>query len=759
MHVQTTWRRFQRAALTALLLQLGCARPVPVAAPKPEPELASVDDSRLQGAAADADNWLTHGRTYDEQRHSPLKQIDVSNVNTLGLAWAYDLDTDRGQEATPLVVDGVMYSTSAWSKVQALDAASGKLLWQYDPQVPGEVAVKACCDVVNRGVAIYKGRLFLGTLDGRLIALDAATGAEVWSAHTVDPQKPYTITGAPRVVKGKVVIGNGGAELGVRGYVTAYDADSGRPAWRFYTVPGDPSEPFEAPILERAAQTWSGQWWQSGGGGTVWDSMAYDPQLDLLYIGTGSGSPWNQRIRSDNRGDNLFLSSIIALRPDTGEYVWHYQTTPGDSWDYTATQHIVLADLTIEGQLRKVLLQAPKNGFFYVLDREKGTLLSAKAFATLNWASGVDLETGRPRINPDAQYGKTGKPWFAMPSPYGAHNWQPMSFSPDTGLVYIPTQDAPFAYVDEPGYKPKAIGLNAGIDGPSASLPHDTTVRAQLLASVRGFLKAWDPVAQKEVWRVEQLGAWNGGVLSTAGSLVFEGNAAGQFNAYHATTGATLWSFAAQGGIVAAPIAYAVAGQQYVAIVVGWGGRFPLSAGEMATKGGLTFNKSRILAFRLGGEGELPPPPEPAPLPQPPARFGDPNMLQTGMVMFHAYCNVCHGDTAVGGGVLPDVRHSGALSDPARWQRIVREGSLRHSGMPAFGSVLTPLAAEAARAYIIERAQDEYTRVAVTRLQPAEQRAVASEAGLAPDAAVPDPAAVEEPSSTDTSAKEASEQR
>jgi quinohemoprotein ethanol dehydrogenase len=715
MHLRT-WLGFQSVVALALA---ACGQHPPVVAPGAGPVAANVDEARLRGAAQDGANWLSHGRTYDEQRFSPLKQIDVANVNTLGLAWSYDFDTHRGQEATPLVIDGVLYSTSAWSKVQALDAATGKLLWQYDPHVPGEVGVKACCDAVNRGVAAYKGRLYLGTLDGRLVALDAKSGKEVWSVVTVDQDKPYTITGAPRVVKGRVLIGNGGAEFGVRGYVSAYDADSGKLVWRFYTVPGDPAKPFEAPIMKQAAATWSGNWWDAGGGGTVWDSMAYDPELDLLYIGTGNGSPWNARIRSESTGDNLFLSSIVALRPDTGEYVWHYQTTPGDSWDYTATQHIVLADLPIDGQPRKLLFQAPKNGFFYVLDRETGKLLSAQPFATLNWATGVDLQSGKPQVNPDAWFGKTGKPWLAMPSPYGAHNWQPMSYSPDTKLVYIPVQDTPFAYIDNPAFKARPLGFNVGINGAAASMPQDPAVQAQILAGVRGYLKAWDPVAQKEVWHVEQAGAWNGGVLSTAGSLVFEGNASGQFNAYNAATGATLWSFAAQGGIIAAPVSFALGDQQYVAVLVGWGGTFPLSGGALATKGAPTTNTSRILAFRLGATAQLPAPPEQPALPTPPARIGDQAQAQAGMVLFHSYCSVCHGDAAVGGGVLPDLRHTRAIADPASFKHIVIDGALRDNGMVSFAKVFDVTGAEALRTYLIGRANDELAPPAAAVVAPA----------------------------------------
>jgi PQQ-dependent dehydrogenase (methanol/ethanol family) len=695
--------------MLVLLHLASCNRSQVTTTTKQPPRPADVDAARLTSASKDRDNWLTHGRTYDEQRFSPLDQINAGNVGTLGLAWALDLDTTRGQEATPLVVDGVMYSTSAWSKVQAIDAATGRLLWQYDPQVLGATGVKACCDVVNRGVAAWKGRVYLGALDGRLIAIDAQTGKEAWSVVTVDQSKRYTITGAPRIVKGKVLIGNGGAEFGVRGYISAYDADSGKLVWRFYTVPGDPSQPFEAPILQQAAATWKGEWWKLGGGGTVWDSMAYDPELDLLYIGVGNGSPWNQRLRSPGGGDNLFLSSIVALKPDTGEYVWHYQTTPGESWDYTATQHIILADLVLDGKPRKVLMQAPKNAFFYVLDRTNGKLVSAQPFSTLNWASGVDMTTGRPTINPDARYGDTGKPWFAMPGPLGAHNWQPMSYSPQTHLVYIPAQDIPFGYGDDKNFAPNPIAFNTGIDIRVAGMPDDAATKAKVLASVRGYLKAWDPATQKEVWRVEQPGAWNGGVLSTAGGLVFEGNAAGSFSAYAADKGAALWSFSVQTGVMAAPISYAVGGQQYIAVVVGWGGAYPLTAGEVALKGSLAQNRSRVLAFRLGGTGQLPAPPPAPPRAKPPARFGDATkQLPIGKLVYGGYCSVCHGDAAVGAGVLPDLRWSPLLSSADGWRAVVLEGSRTKNGMVSFAQVLTPDLAELVRAYVVARANDTY---------------------------------------------------
>ena len=494
------------------------------------------------------------GRTYDEQRYSPLTQIDADNVGRLGLAWYIDLDTRRAQEATPLAVAGVLYVATAWSKVLALDAVTGRTLWQFDPQVPGAAAARACCDVVNRGVAYWKGRVYVGTIDGRLIALDARSGRLIWSTLTIDPAQRYSITGAPRIVKGKVIIGNGGAEFGVRGYVSAYDWESGALAWRFYFVPGDPSKPFEHPILEKAAKTWTGKWWLYGGGGTAWDSMAYDPELDLLYVGTGNGSPWNQQIRSPGGGDNLFLSSIVALRADTGDYVWHYQTTPGESWDYTATQHMILADVVADGQRRKVLMQAPKNGFFYVLDRETGRLLSARNFVPVNWASGIDLVTGRPIEDPNARYGTRGTPWLATPGPFGAHNWQPMAFSAQTGLVYIPAQETSFPYIPEGAFRKLDQGVNLGADMTAASLPQDPASKQAILSAIKGHLLAWDPLRQREVWRAQYASPWNGGVLATAGNLVFQGTARGELRAYRANTGQLLWSFDAQTGIGAAPI-------------------------------------------------------------------------------------------------------------------------------------------------------------------------------------------------------------
>ncbi len=671
---------------------------------------AAVDAGRLAAADTDSGNWLSYGRTYDEQRFSPLKKINAENVQQLGLAWSFDLDTaHRVQEATPLVIDGVMYVSSAWSKVFALNAATGERIWSYDPKVPGDAAVNACCDVANRGVAAWNGKIYVGTLDGRLIALDAATGKPVWEELTVDKNYRYTITGAPRVVKGKVLIGNGGAEMGVRGYVSAYDAETGKLVWRFYTVPGDPSKGFESPALEKAATTWSGEWWKLGGGGTVWDSIVYDPELDLVYIGTGNGSPWDREHRSPGGGDNLYLSSIVALKAETGEYVWHYQTTPGESWDFTATQPLMLANLKIGGADRKVIMQVPKNGFFYVLDRATGELISAKPVVPTTWATSVDLKTGRPVENPDARYGKTGKPFVSMPGPMGAHSWQPMAFNPQHGLVYVPINEAAFVYIPDKAFRATPLSFNVGADFGTGSLPiEDDKAMAGIKASTKGHLAAWDPVAQKEVWRVQYEHPWSGGALATAGDLVFAGSGSGEVSAYKADTGSKLWTGETQAGVLAAPMTYEVNGEQYVAVEVGWGGAFGLAAGPLALDSHVKGNSPRVLAFKIGGKWKLPAQEPAAPRTlQPPPSTANVAVVAEGKARYHRFCGTCHGDSAVSGGVLPDVRYSAALGNPDLWNQIVRDGALKSQGMVPFASVLSQSESDAVRAYVVSRANHD----------------------------------------------------
>jgi alcohol dehydrogenase (cytochrome c)/quinohemoprotein ethanol dehydrogenase len=665
-----------------------------------------VDAIRLAAADREPGNWMGPGRDYGEQHFSPLEAIDAGNVKQLGLAWFFDIDTaHRGQESTPLVVDGVMYVTSAWSKVIALNAKTGAPLWTYDPQVPGQAAINACCDVVNRGAAAWKGRIYSGTLDGRLIALDAATGKLAWEVMTVPVGGRYTITGAPRVVKGMVLIGNGGAENGMRGYVTAYDADTGKQVWRFYTVPGDPSKPFENPALEKAAKTWKGEWWTLGGGGPVWDAIVYDPTLDLIYIGVGNGAPWN---RGEIGGDALYLSSIVALKADTGDYVWHYQTTPHDEWDFDSCSPLILADLPIGGTQRAVIMQAPKNGFFYVLDRATGELLAADPFTTTTWAKSVDKKTGRPVVEKGANYGETGKPFVSMPGPGGGHSWQAMSFSPQTHLVYFPVTEVAFPYVPEANAAHHDLAWNTGVDFNAGSLPQAPKIKAQILGSLKGHLVAWDPIANKEVWRAELGHPWNGGVVSTAGNLVFEGTAMGEFVAYRADTGERVWSAETQAGVLAAPISYEVDGEQYVAVEVGWGGAFGLAAGELALKSHIASNLPRMLVYKLGGSTHLPALPAAVqPELKPPPETASTATVIAGKKLYHTYCSSCHGDSATGSGVLPDLRYSPVINDAKAMDVIVRQGSLQASGMVSFKDEVSAQDLEEIRAYVIHRANED----------------------------------------------------
>ena len=680
------------------------------------PAVPAATGERIVNADAEPGNWLAHGRNYQETRYSPLDKLTKANVAQLGLAWYADLDTARGQEATPLVIDGVMYTTSAWSKLQAYDAVSGQLLWQYDPKVPLATGVKTCCDSVNRGAAFWNGALFVGALDGRLIAVDAKSGMEKWSVVTVDQSKNYAITGAPRVVKGLVIIGNGGAEYGVRGFVSAYATETGKLVWRFYTVPGEPGKPdgaaSDAVLANKAATTWSADSWKltnGGGGGTVWDSMAYDPDADLLYIGVGNGGPFPQKYRSPQRqanNDNLFLGSILALRPATGEYIWHYQETPGDQWDYTSTQHMILTDLDIGGKHRKVLLHAPKNGFFYVIDRLTGQVISAKPFGKINWASGVDLTTGRPIVNPDADYSRTGKPWLGAPGPGGAHGWQPMAYSPRTRLVYIPAGDSQFPYTIDPDFKRLPVGLGVGINFAGPEMPTDEKILATIRRIASGHLLAWDPVAQKEAWRVSLPGIFNGGVLATAGDLVFQGNMSGEFAAYDATNGTKLWSFDARIPIIASPVSWAKDGVQYVTVMAGLGGAMigggPLSFDDRGPRAYF----GRVLTFRLGGAAKLPLPRSLEwPKQPPPRQFADAATIDAGYKLYRRSCFGCHGPGAVSTGLVHDLRYSPALANKELWKSIVADGAMASAGMVAFKDNFTPQQIEALRAYVIQRAR------------------------------------------------------
>jgi PQQ-dependent dehydrogenase (methanol/ethanol family) len=677
---------------------------------------APVDTKRILAADGEPGSWLTHGRTYDEQRFSPLKAITPASVSTLGLAWSYELKTTRGAEATPLVIDGVMYVTSAWSFVYALDATTGKELWVYDPKVDRSFGSKACCDVVNRGVAAYDGKLFVGVIDGRLVSLNAKDGSVVWEKLTVDQSHSYTITGAPRAANGLVYIGNGGAEYGVRGYVSAYDANSGDLRWRFYTVPGDPSKGPDGvasdSVMAMAAKTWTGEWWKLGGGGTVWDAIVYDADFDQLIIGVGNGSPWNQQIRSPGGGDNLFLSSIVALDAKTGRYKWHYQTTPGESWDYTATQPIILAQLTIGGAPRKVAMQAPKNGFFYVIDRSNGKLLSAKPFipmaltkdtpkgAPISWAYGMDSATGRPLENPEARY--VGAPAVVRPGGFGAHNWMPMSFSPQTGLVYLPAQELASVYVPDARFAQRPGMWNTGLL--FQPLPDDSNIVAAIRGAATGALLAWDPVKQVEVWRAPRRGAWNGGTMVTAGGIVFQGTVDGRFLALDDASGKELWSYETQAATLSGPVSYDVGGEQYIAVLGGYGSAFFTIAGFLAPTPGRSIN-GHVYVFKLGGTAPRPQLAlQPVPVPRPPAFALPAEQYARGAGLFAHNCMVCHGYGAIGGGATPDLRYSTRLQTGAEWAKVVLKGERASYGMPSFASLLASQDAEQIRAYVVHQA-------------------------------------------------------
>jgi quinohemoprotein ethanol dehydrogenase len=674
---------------------------------------AAVNEARI--AAGEAGNWLTHGRTYAEDRFSPLTQISIENVDELGLAWSYEMREPRGAEATPIVVDGVMYVTSAWSIVYALDAATGRELWVFDPEVPRARGASACFDVGNRGVAVWNGRVYVGTLDGRLVALNARTGAKVWEAVTVDQSRPYTITGAPRAARGLVFIGNGGAEYGVRGYVSAYDADTGELRWRFYTTPNPrgPDEAASDSVRDMALATWNpdaGAWLESGGGGTAWDAIVYDRDTDTLWIGAGNGSPWNREIRSPSiegrNNDNLFLSAIVGVDPDTGAYKCHYQETPGETWDYTATQPIILTTLTIEGRERRVLLHAPKNGFFYVIDRDDCSLISAGSIATQTWASGVDPATGRPIENPEARY--VAETAIVLPSPFGAHNWHPMSMSPQTGLVYVPVQEMAQDYSFDPAFVYRPGRWNTGTA--HAPLPSDRAARAAIRNSMRGYLLAWDPARQQEAWRVDLGSPWNGGTLATAGGLVFQGMLDGRFRAYDARTGEQLWEFDNQAATMGGPVSYEVNGVQYVASLASYGTLFFLPVGFAVAEPPTEPVNARVNVFRIGGAASLPAR-ELVRLetPEPPRIRASAATVEHGAVVYGAFCSVCHGAGAVSGGVLPDLRRAASLQDAGVWRDTVN-GARAENGMPDFGQWVNAADAEATRAYVAREAQALYER-------------------------------------------------
>jgi PQQ-dependent dehydrogenase (methanol/ethanol family) len=671
---------------------------------------AALDEKRLLAADKEPGSWLGVARTYSEQRFSPLSQINDRNVSNLGLAWYADIDTERGQEATPVIIDGVLYVTSAWSMVKAFDVRTGNKLWEFDPKVDKAKGADACCDVVNRGVAVWKGKIYVGALDGRLIALNGKTGEQIWSVQTTDTNLPYTVTGAPRIVKGKVIIGNGGAEYRVRGYVTAYDAETGKQAWRWYSVPGDPSKPFEQPELAMAAKTWNGEWWTIGGGGTPWDGIVYDPELDRLYVGTGNGDPWNQAIRSPGGGDNLFLASVVALDPNTGKYQCHFQETPGETWDYTSTQPLIIATLNYPTGKRKVILHAPKNGFFYVLDAKTCQPVAVGKYAPLTWATGWDSKTQRPIENPEARFDKTGKAVIVAPGALGMHNWHPMAYSPVTGYVYIPVQVSNAVYSGPKEFKLNLNGWNTGTDF-SAGQDLYSQPGAPKRGNVESYILAWDPINMKEVWRIPNDIYGSSGIMVTNGNLLFSGNHNGEFVAYDATDGKKLWAAPAGARIVAAAATYNVDGQQQVAVLAGARGLPPKQIRTSA----VSANNSRLLVFNAGGKATLPtsmPTGVAAPTTakiDPPLLTASNETVAAGEQSFGLNCAACHGRNTVpaAGATAPDLRYSALIKSPEQFHRVVIDGERVSRGMPGFKTVLRDGEADSILAYIIKRANDE----------------------------------------------------
>jgi alcohol dehydrogenase (cytochrome c)/quinohemoprotein ethanol dehydrogenase len=660
---------------------------------------AAVDGNRLRAAdsPANAGQWMSYGRDYSEQRFSPLKQINAGNVGRLGLAWYADLAEHGGSyETTPVVVDGEVFVTAPWSKVYAFDGKTGRQLWKYDPKVPGEWAVKLCCGIVNRGVAVWNGKVIWGTLDGRLVAVEARTGRRVWEVQAADRSKVLSITGAPRIADGRIFIGEGGSEFEQRGYAAAYDAETGKELWRWWAVPGDPSKPFEQPELEWAAKTWNGQWWKAGGGGTPWDSIVYDPVTDLVYIGTGNGAPWPAEIRSPGGGDNLFTSSVVAVEAKTGKYRWHYQETPGESFDFDSTQQITTADLLIKGQMKHVVMHAPKNGMFYVLNAATGRLLAGKPYVpTVNWMTGLDAN-GHPIPNPDADYGRTGKGFYVVPQAGGAHSWHPMAFSPYTGLVYIPTNYGSYPLVAEAGAKMGNQLLSINV----AKCPSDPPPQ---LEGTGSYLLAFDPVAMQAVWK-QPLGSSRAGVMATAGNLVFQGSAPSRsdpnpapprFSAFRADTGERLWTTDTQANIVGGAASYAVDGEQYVAVVAGAAG-----SGDYWAP-----NYARLLVFKLDGKVALP---QPAPYTpralNPPEETGDEAQLALGESQYNSHCASCHGNGERVSSLFPDLRYSGLLASAEGFKAVVLGGALQVNGMVSFSKVLKPEDAGAIRAYVVHQA-------------------------------------------------------
>lgn len=667
---------------------------------------AWVDGARIAKQATDGTEWLSDGRGYDAQRYSPLTQINAANVKQLGIAWYDELDTMRGVEATPLYADGVLYNTLPWNITMAYDARTGKRLWTYDPKVPREYGRYACCEPVSRGLALWKGKVIIATLDGRVIALDAKTGTPVWTQQAFTHDMPYSITGAPRVYDGKVVIGNSGGDLGVRGFVIAFDAETGKKAWKFFLTPNPQDKPdgeASDSILATIRKTWNddGLWKTLGGGANPWDSISYDPKLNLVYVGTGNGSSNSWHYRSGSKGDNLFVCSIVAIDATTGQYKWHYQEVPEEDWDYTCTSTITVATLPIGGKARRVVMHAPKNGYFYVLDAATGKFISAKPYVPVNWGT-VDPKTGKATVT--RHYGT--EPELVMPGPGGGHNWFPMGYSPRTKLAYFPTFESGFGYAYDPNWSPKPFRSNSGWGGFSGdALKKRAEIQKQINAMEKTFLVAWDPVKQQAAWRVQLPRHGNGGVMITGSDLVFEGTTKQTFAAFDARTGKLIWEMPVQSAPVAGPITYMLDGVQYIAVNAGWGG----GAAQIERGSGIELPRAsaRLLVFKIGGKVQLPPLKAEEKAPDPPPVTASEATIAKGAQLFADTCSRCHGQQAIGG--VKDLRRM-TRDTHAKFNDIVLKGIYLDKGMANFSDVLKPEDADAIHGYIIARANEDWGR-------------------------------------------------
>ena len=661
------------------------------------------DERVINSSSAEPGSWLTYGQNFKEQRFSELTQINTNTITRLGLAWTKQVgDYNMRMQGTPLVVDGVMYVSNGWSVIYALDATTGEEIWKYDPEVDRSYIRLACCGPAhNRGVAVYEGKVFVGTFDGRLIAVDANTGKEVWDVDTWIPEGlgRFNITGAPRAAAGKVYIGQGSGESGHRrGYVTAYDADTGQVAWRFFLVPGDPSQPFEHPEMELAAQTWGGEWWKYGGGGTAWNSLVYDEEFNSLYIGVGNGAPWPREIRSPGGGDDLFLSAIVSVDVETGRMNWYYQTTPGDNWDYSSAMDMTLGEIEFGGEMRKVVLQAPKNGFFYVIDREDGELLRALPYTDgIDWATHVDMETGRPVENPDVVY--ESEPQWIMPANSGAHNWEPQSWDDKLGLMYFYYHDIANFYSLDEGFvetgeyeiRERGLSLGWGEGEYRRRLIEEAGPRPESQA----FIGAFDPITGGYKWRHELKSDYNGGVVATRGGLLFHPEGTGEFSARDTNDGQLLWRYKAPGTFRSTSVmTYQVEEDQYVATMMN---------GNRAIDLGGT-----VLVFKLDGNLDLPIPDiVQRSVPDLPDDVFSVTQISEGDDIYHAQCASCHGGIGIPNEVAivaPDLR----LMTPSSHQAmadIVLGGSRADRGMPEFRDAVTPDQLQAIRAFVIEQAR------------------------------------------------------